>query len=49
MARILIIDDNVEFCAILQAHLETAGHAVAMTNRARDGLALLEQGPSICC
>lgn len=43
MARVLIIDDNTEFCAILQTHLETAGHAVATASRARTGLEMLEQ------
>lgn len=44
MPRILVIDDNVEFCSILQAHLTTNGHRVETTQDGDHGLHLLEDG-----
>ncbi|WP_300296792.1 response regulator [Ferrovibrio sp.] len=44
MPRILVIDDNAEFCSILQAHLTTNGHRVEITQDGDHGLRLLEDG-----
>jgi two-component system response regulator CpxR len=38
MARILIIDDDVDFCALLQAILEQAGHEIVVAYRGREGI-----------
>jgi len=44
MATILVIDDNIDFSAILRAHLTAAGHQPVVVQAARDGIALIEQG-----
>ena len=40
MARILIIDDNPEICAILRETLESAGYEIMVAGDGRAGLAL---------
>ena len=40
MARILVIDDNPEICAILRETLEPAGYEVVVASNGRAGLVL---------
>jgi DNA-binding response OmpR family regulator len=42
MARILIIDDDVEFCIFLQEILERAGYEVVVAHNGREGVACYE-------
>ncbi|WP_341704869.1 response regulator [Ferrovibrio sp.] len=44
MATILIVDDNTDFCTVLQTHLEQSGHQTATAYSARAGLARIGQG-----
>lgn len=44
MARLLIIDDNPEFRAILRTHLETRGHNITLASDGDQGLTVLEGG-----
>lgn len=44
MATILIVDDNTDFCTVLETHLQAAGHRAPVTHSARMALALLEDG-----
>ena len=37
--KILIIDDDIELCALLKKYLETEGYAVTAEHNAADGLA----------
>jgi len=42
MASILVVDDELEMCDLLQALLEPAGHRVVTTTEPRDVIHLLE-------
>jgi DNA-binding response OmpR family regulator len=45
MAQILIIEDNQDFVAFVQAVLELNGHSVAHTASLRDSLSLAHRAP----
>ena len=42
MARILLIDDDAEFCVFLQEVLEHAGYEVVVAHNGREGVACYE-------